>query len=65
MFPRIAEPERKTLTCIWQLQASVYCRGRGATFRKADPVTEEEKAEFEAMWKVMIGGNYSPEKKKG
>lgn len=36
----------------------------GAIFTKADPLTDEEKAEANAMWETMTGGNYSPEKKK-
>lgn len=34
------------------------------TFYNADPITEEEKAEVDAMWEAMTGGNYSSGEKK-
>ncbi len=36
----------------------------GVTFYNAGPITEEEKAEADAMWEAMTGGNYSPGEKK-
>ena len=32
---------------------------KGKIFRKADPLTEEEKAEAEVMWEAMTCGNYT------
>lgn len=37
----------------------------GVIFSKADPVTPEEKAEADAMWEEMTGGNCSLGKNKG
>jgi len=36
----------------------------GVTFYNAGPITEEEKAEADAIWEAMTGGNYSPGEKK-
>lgn len=65
IFPKMAEPEEKGIDLhVVDFKHRFIAVVARATFRKVDTVTEEKKAKFETMWKVMTGGNYSPEKKK-
>lgn len=61
MWPRLAEPDDEGFDLNPDDPRRRFCAtSEGVIFNKADPVTEEEKAEAEALWEKMTGGNYSP-----
>lgn len=47
-----------------EIPSRFYIGEGNLIFSKAVPLTEEKRAEAEAMWEAMTNGNYSPEKKK-
>jgi hypothetical protein len=64
MWPRLAEPDEEGFDLNLEDPRRRFCMtSEGVTFTKASPISEEEKAEAEAMWEIMTGGDYSPAKK--
>jgi hypothetical protein len=45
-----------------EIPSRFYIEDGDLIFNKAAPVTDEEKAEAEAMWEIMTRGNYSPKR---
>lgn len=63
MWPRLAEPDEEGFDLNPADPRRRFCMTcEGVTFIQASPVTEAEKAEVEAMWEAMTGGDYSPVK---
>jgi hypothetical protein len=61
IWPRLAEPDDEGFDLNPDDPRRRFCAtSEGVIFSKADPVNEEEKAEAEAIWEKMTGGNYSP-----
>ena len=65
VIPRLAEPDEEGIDlALDDHRRRFIAVSEGTTFIKASPVTDEEKAEAEAIWKNMTDGMHSPEKKK-
>jgi hypothetical protein len=64
-YPRLSEPDEEGIDLHpSDPRRRFIATCEGVTFHKASPITEEEKAEAEAIWEQMTVGNYSPGKKK-
>jgi hypothetical protein len=66
-WPRMAEPDEEGIDLHpGDPRRRFYAVSAGTIFKKADPLTEEEKAEADVLWEKVTGGQYSkkPEKKK-
>ncbi|HII01016.1 TPA: hypothetical protein HA351_04970 [Methanosarcinaceae archaeon] len=63
MWPRMAEPDEEGIDLHPEdPQRRFIATSEGVIFSPAAPLTEGDKAEGEAMWEKMTGGNYSPAK---
>ena len=64
-YPRLAEPDEEGIDlALDDPRRRFIATCEGVTFYNPGPITEEEKAEVEALWEKMTGGQHSPEKKK-
>jgi hypothetical protein len=64
-YPRLSEPDEEGIDLNpADPRRRFIATCEGVTFYKPSPITEEEKAEAEAMWEKMTGGNHSPGIKK-
>ncbi len=68
MWPRMAEPDEEGIDLHpGDPRRRFIAVAEGTIFRQASPLTEAEKAEADALWEKLTGGNYVPvkdEKKK-
>ena len=64
-YPRLAEPDEEGFDlALDDPRRRFVAEAKNMTFFNPGPVTEEEKAEVEAIWEKMTSGQHSPEKKK-
>jgi hypothetical protein len=59
-YPRLAEPDEEGIDfALNDPRRRFISIAKGTIFRQAAPLTDAEKAEADALWEKITGGNYT------
>lgn len=64
-YPRLPEPDEEGIDYAWEDPRRRFIAvAEGTIFKKAEPLTKEEKEEAEALWQKFSGGSAKEKKNK-